>query len=54
VKIIEIQSRERPQWTENQKEGRPRQKETQVRGISIGFNTEKIRDLDRQRETDRH
>lgn len=41
AKIIETQSGERPQWTENQKEGRPRQKETQERGISIGFNTEK-------------
>lgn len=57
AKIIETQSGERPQWTENQKEGRPRQKETQERGISIGFNTEKIKETltgrERQRDPER-
>ena len=58
AKIIETQSGERPQWTENQKEGRPRQRETLERGISIGFDTEKIKETltcrERQRDTERN
>lgn len=50
AKIIETQSGERPQWTENQKEGRPDRKKPGERDLHRVRYREKQRDLDMQRD----